>query len=100
MWGRLSIGGDVINNSSQYLRTDEANLLGQISGYTVVNLRAVYTINSHFSIFGRVDNVFDRRYYTFGVLGDATDVFPDFENPRFLSPAQPRGAWVGLRVAL
>ena len=100
LWGRLSIGGDVINNSSQYLRTDEANLLGQISGYTVVNLRAVYTINSHFSIFGRIDNVFDRRYYTFGVLGDATDVFPDFENPRFLSPAQPRGAWVGLRVAL
>jgi len=51
-------------------------------------------------VFGRIDNVFDRKYYTFGILGDADEIFPDFDNPRFVSPAQPRGAWVGLRVAL
>ena len=100
LFGHLSLGGDVVHNSSQYLRTDEANLLGQISGYTVVNLRAVYAINQHVSLFGRIDNLFDRHYYTFGVLGQPGDVFPYFTDPRFLSPAQPRGAWAGLRIAL
>jgi len=52
------------------------------------------------SLFGRIDNVFDRRYYTFGTLGDPTEVFPDFTDSRFMSPATPRGAWIGVRVAL
>jgi len=34
------------------------------------------------------------------ILGDADEIFPDFDNPRFVSPAQPRGAWLGIRVAL
>jgi iron complex outermembrane recepter protein len=96
----FTIGGDMVANSGQYLRGDEANLLPKIGGYAVFNLRAVYTFNEHVSLFGRIDNVFDRRYYTFGILGDAGEVFPDFEDPRFVSPAQPRGAWVGVRVAL
>ena len=96
----MSIGGDVIVNSGQYLRSDEANLLPQIPGYAVFNLRAVYAFNERVSVFGRIDNLFDRKYYTFGILGDASRVFPDFEDPRFVSPAQPRAAWVGVRVAL
>jgi len=100
IWRGLSIGGDVIANSGQYLRSDEANLLGQIPGYAVFNLRAVYTFNEHVSVFGNFNNVFDRKYYTFGVLGDPTRVFPDFDDPRFYSPAQPRAAWVGVRVTL
>jgi outer membrane receptor protein involved in Fe transport len=95
----FSIGGDFLANSGQYLRSDEANLLGKTAGYVVMNLRAVYTFNPHVSLFGRIDNVFDRRYYTFGTLGDPDEVFPDFEDPRFYSPAQPRGAWLGVRVA-
>jgi iron complex outermembrane receptor protein len=100
IWRGLSIGGDVIANSGQYLRSDEANLLAQIPGYAVFNLRAVYTFNEHVSVFGNVNNVFDRQYYTFGVLGNPQLVFPEFDDPRFQSPAQPRAAWVGVRVAL
>ncbi len=96
----FTIGGDMVANSGQYLRGDEANRLPKLGGYAVFNLRAVYAFNEHVSVFGRIDNVFDRKYYTFGILGDADEIFPDFDNPRFVSPAQPRGAWVGLRVAL
>jgi outer membrane receptor protein involved in Fe transport len=96
----FTVGGDMVANSGQYLRGDEANLLSQLGGYAVFNLHAVYAFNEHVSVFGRVDNVFDRKYYTFGILGDANEVFPNFEDPRFVSPAQPRGAWVGVRVAL
>jgi outer membrane receptor protein involved in Fe transport len=100
VWQRLSVGGDMVANSGQYMRTDEANLLPKVPGYAVFNLRAVYVFNEHFSVFGRIDNVFDRKYYTFGILGEPDEVFPDFEDPRFYSPAQPRAAWVGVRVAL
>ena len=96
----FSIGGDVIANSGQYLRSDEANLLAKTPGYTVVNLRAIYNLNAHVSVFGRVENVFDRKYYTFGTLGEPDEVFPEFEDPRFYSPAQPRAAWIGVRIAL
>jgi outer membrane receptor protein involved in Fe transport len=97
---RFSIGGDVVAASGQYLRSDEANLLPKVPGYAVVNLRAVYAFNAHVSVFGRIDNVFDRKYYTFGTLGEPDEVFPDFEDPRFYGPAAPRGAWIGVRVAL
>jgi outer membrane receptor protein involved in Fe transport len=96
----FSVGGDVVAASGQYLRSDEANLLPKIPGYAVVNLRAVYAFNDHVSVFGRIDNVFDRKYYTFGILGEPDEVFPDFEDPRFYGPAAPRGAWIGVRVAL
>jgi outer membrane receptor protein involved in Fe transport len=96
----FSVGGDVVAASDQYLRNDEANLLPEVPGYCVVNLRASYTFNDHISVFGRIDNVFDRKYYTFGTLGEPDEVFPDFEDPRFYGPAAPRGAWIGVRVAL
>lgn len=95
-----TVGGDLVRNSSQYLRSDEANLLPPVKGFTVVNLRTQFTLNRHVTFFGRVDNVFDRRYVTFGTLGEPDEIFPDFEDPRFLSPAQPRAAWLGLRLTL
>ena len=100
VWQGLSVGGDFVTNSGQYYRGDEANLLAKVPGYAVFNLRALYTFNEHVSLFARVDNVFDRKYYTFGILGEPDEVFPDFDDPRFVSPAQPRAAWVGVRVAL
>jgi iron complex outermembrane receptor protein len=96
----FSIGADVVANSGQYLRSDEANLLASTAGYTLLNLRANYMFNPHVSVFARVDNMFDKRFVTFGTLGDAGEVLPDFEDARFLGPGQPRGAWVGVKVAL
>jgi outer membrane receptor protein involved in Fe transport len=97
---RLGIGADVVANSGQYLRGDEANLLPRTGGYAVVNLRARWTLNAHATLFARIDNVFDRRYVTFGSLGDPVELFPAFDDPRFLGPAPPRAGWIGLRLAL
>lgn len=41
-------------------------------------------------------NLFNRNRDNFGTLGNATDVFPGFSNPRFLSPGMPRGEWISL----
>jgi vitamin B12 transporter len=52
-------------------------------GYTVVNLAASFDIDKHFTVFGRVDNLFDRH----------------FQSPvGFLQP--PLGAFAGIRAQL
>jgi iron complex outermembrane receptor protein len=98
--GALSAGGDVVYNSARYLRGDESNQVRPVGGYAVANLRASYRFNEHIAAFARIENVFDRRYYSFGVLGDASGIYPDIADPRFLSPAAPRGTWIGITVDL
>jgi iron complex outermembrane recepter protein len=94
----LALGAAAIGNSGQYYRGDEANLLPQIPGYVVVNLRADYTFARWISGFVRIDNVFNADYASFGVLGNATAVFPTFTDPRFQGPGQPRAFWAGVNL--
>jgi outer membrane receptor protein involved in Fe transport len=53
-----------------------------------------------FTVFARVENVFDEDYETFGLLGEPDEVFENFADPRFLGAGPPRGAWVGVRIEL
>jgi outer membrane receptor protein involved in Fe transport len=96
----FSVGGELLAQSGQFLRGDESNQLGPVAGFAVVNLHARWDPTPHLGFFARIDNLFDRRYATFGALGDASEVIPGISDPRFLGPAPPRGAWVGLRVRL
>jgi iron complex outermembrane recepter protein len=98
--GTLGIGADLVAFSGQYLRGDEANRLAPIGGYAVLDLRATRTLGAHATVYARIDNVFDRRYASFGTLGDARDVLPGITDPRFATQGAPRAAWVGVRVAL
>ncbi len=95
---KFTVGGDVMINSSQYFRGDEANLLPPLGGFAVFNLRAVYRVMTHVSVFARVQNLFDRTYSDFGVIGNASTVLPQFTDPRLVSPGAPRGEWVGVSV--
>jgi len=95
----FSVGVDVIANSAQYYRGDEANLLAPLPGFVVVNLRAAYRLARPVSVFAIVSNLFDAEYGTFGVLGDPTPVLgPTYTDPRFIGPGAPRAAWVGVDV--
>jgi outer membrane receptor protein involved in Fe transport len=97
---RMTVGATLVANSSQYLRGDEANLLAQVDGFTVVNLLASYTVARRIALSGRVTNVFDTEYSTFGLLGEADDVLGDeFDDPRFVGPGAPRAAWVGISIS-
>ncbi len=111
---RVGIGG--VARSGVYLRGDESNQLARTSGYTIFNLTAEYRIGP-LAIFGRVDNLFDTDYETFGILGECE--LEDGEEQcagevtinghglegnvhhtnRFLSPGAPRGVFVGLRYS-
>jgi outer membrane receptor protein involved in Fe transport len=96
----LSLGADIEFRSGVYLRGDEINVLGTTGSSTVLNLRGAYRFNERCSVFARIENVFDTQYETFGVLGEPDEVFPAFEDARFMGAGPPRGVWLGLRLRL
>jgi len=100
----LKIGGDALYVTSQFFAGDESNQAARLPGYSVFNLHASYQINKTFQLFGRVDNIFDKRYSTFGTFFDMGDV-PNFANggeaftdPRTVTPARPRAFYAGLKA--
>ena len=95
----LTFGADVLASSGAYFRGDEGNLLDQLDGYSLLNVRAEYRFGERASVFASIDNLLDERYETFGLFGEADDVLGDeFDEPFFVGPGAPRAAWVGVRV--
>lgn len=98
---QLVLGGEIVYNSGQFLRGDEANLLVQTDDFAVANLHGEYKINESLTVIAKVQNLFDVEYETFGLLGEPDEILgPAFDDPRFLGPGPERGAWVGVRVNL
>jgi len=96
----LTFGADVLASSGSFFRGDEGNLLDELDGYSVINLRAEYRIGERASVFASIDNLLDEEYETFGLFGEADDVLgDDFDEPYFVGPGAPRAAWIGVRVA-
>ncbi len=95
---KFTVGTDLVYNSDQHFRGDEANLLDTIDGYVVVNARASYQFNKNISVFGNVNNLFDTDYESFGLLGGPDEIFPGFSDPRFVGVGSPISAYVGMKV--
>ena len=101
---QLKVGGDALFVSSQFFAGDESNQAPRLPSYAVFNAHASYQINKTFKLYGRVDNIFDRRYATFGTFFETDDV-PNFANggaeftdARTVSPARPRAFYAGLKA--
>ncbi|HCH0556545.1 TPA: TonB-dependent receptor [Pseudomonas aeruginosa] len=93
----LRIGVDGQYRSSQSLRGDESNQLAPLGGYALFGLHARWDVTPRLQLSARIENLTDRRYASFGTLGEPGDVFPGDSDPRFLGPGAPRGGWVGAR---
>lgn len=104
------IGTNIVAFSDQYAYGNENNEHngvggdGKLSGYAVVNLDTRYNFaNSGWQLFGRVNNIFDREYYSAGLLGenffDETGAYDggDDEPAFLLAPGAPIAGWVGVR---
>lgn len=105
-----SIGTNIVAFTDQYAYGNENNEHdgvggdGKLSGYAVVNLDTRYKFgNTGWQLFGRVNNIFDREYYTAGLLGenffDDTGAYDGGEDEAefLLAPGAPIGGWVGVR---
>ena len=102
------IGTNILAFSDQYSFGNENNEHqgegAKVSGYTVVNLDTRYKFgNTGWQLFGRVNNIFDKEYYTAGMLGenffDETGAFNggDDEFSFLVAPGAPLAGWIGVR---
>ncbi len=122
----LWIGGNVAVFSDQYVRGNENNQTqvgtysditgnartflgsGTAGGYAVVNVNARYRPDPRWEIFARVNNIFDRKFYSGGILAEnpfnSAGVFQtntnDWSRQTFYAPGAPLGIWVGIRFLL
>mgnify|MGYP000853831839 CR=1 FL=1 len=102
----LRLGGDVQAFSGQYVRGNENNQAdgGRLGGYAVLNLNAEAKLGGGWQLFAKLNNVFDRKYATAGLLGENPFVGGSFQpdpanwrSETFVAPGAPRAAWVGVR---
>jgi len=91
--------------STVYARGDENNLdaNGRVPGYALVNVDTRYQLSGRVQLFARVDNLFNRRFANFGILGDNVFTGPgqsfDAANARaeqFRGYGAPRGVEIGV----
>ena len=105
----FTLGAGMFAQDSQFVRGNENNLdpSGKISGYAVFVVDARWKFAPGWEVFGEINNIFNRKYNSSGVLGtnffngpgntfDATATTREV----FYSPAAPLGAWIGIRYAL
>jgi len=100
---KLILGADLVYNGKQYMRGDEANLLAPLAAYYIVILRTQYRLSKKLSAFAKVYNLFNRKYETFGELGDPTGGIPALSHltdPRFRTPSSPTSIQAGVRCIL
>jgi outer membrane receptor protein involved in Fe transport len=95
--------------SGQYARGDENNLdkSGRVPGYALVNFDLRYRFAPGWELFASVNNIFDTRYQSFGILGvnffrgPGNTYAPALaQSEQFRSPGAPLGARVGVGYAL
>jgi outer membrane receptor protein involved in Fe transport len=98
---QLTMGIDARFNSEQVFRGDEANLNSKVGAFWVFNFRTEYRVNDIVTLFGRVDNILDREYKTFGLYGEPDEVLGDeFDDPKFVGVGAPRAGWLGIRLSI
>lgn len=103
-----TIGSTLVAFSDQYSQGNQNNdhqgAGAKTSGYAIVNLDTRYRFNnSGWQVFGKINNIFDKEYFTGGLLGenffDERGAFNGGEDEpsALVSPGAPRAAWVGVR---
>jgi iron complex outermembrane receptor protein len=96
----VSIDGQV--SSGRWLLGDEANLTRPTASYWLTDLSAGFRPAAEVELFGEIDNLFDRKYATFGAFAETSAVAfaeaPGIADPRALSPGAPRTWLVGARL--
>jgi outer membrane receptor protein involved in Fe transport len=103
---RLSLGLGWAWFGRQYARGDENNrdVHGALSSYSVAQASARYRPGRDWEVSLKVDNLFDRDYRSFGVLGrnffagpggtfNSAATVPE----QFVTPGAPRAVWIALR---
>jgi outer membrane receptor protein involved in Fe transport len=71
----------------------------KVKGYALFNLNTTYKAQKGFELFGKIDNVFNRRYETYAMLA-ADNLYDDNDQTlsKFVAPGATRTYMAGLRL--
>lgn len=112
---KMTIGGTLLTTSSLVTQgnedgkiPDDETVNAKINGYTLLHLHANYEAEKGLDYFARINNVFDTRFETYGMMamsmfnanGSLIDSSTSATGPnvsRFVAPGAPRHLMVGLR---
>lgn len=113
---KMTLGGSVLATSSLTTQGNEDGLIGpensevtavdaKIKGYALLNLHANYEAEKGLDYFARINNVFDTRFETYGMMAMSMfqangNLIADPAGPnvsRFVAPGAPRHLMIGLR---
>ena len=99
---KWNIGGNLIFETAQFYFGDSSNQDPPLPGYFIVNLRSSYQVTDNVEAFVLVENLFDRKYSTYGIFGDVTKTplpgVPNPSDPRFISVGAPLAGYGGVRI--
>ena len=109
---KLSLGASMVHTSSIVSQGNEDGLLASglagsanVKGYNLLHLKANYQVQKGLELFGKINNVLDTRYESYGLLHQ-NNFNPDGsllgagDNPslsKFIAPGAPRTYMAGLR---
>lgn len=106
---QVRLGLDLVAAGEQVVAGNESGTqpeLGKLAGYGVLNARASWQFASGWEAWLRVDNLTDKRFATTAAgnydFFPGGNVLPAGQQPqpaRFIGPAAPRSAFVGVRYA-
>ena len=110
---KMTIGGTLLTTSSLVTQgnedgkiPDDETVDAKINGYTLLHVHANYEAQKGLDYFARVNNVFDTRFETYGMMAMnafsasgslLTTPSTDATVNRFVAPGAPRHLMVGLR---
>lgn len=98
-------GGDLAVVGERYYVGDDSNLNQKLPSYAVVNLHTSYDVTPNVTLFGVINNLFDKRYALFGTYFEAQGTSKAglpiaLTDQRTQVPGQPFAIYGGVRVRL
>lgn len=95
---RAKLGADFLYTSQQYYVGDASNQEQMLPSYWTVSLNGSYKVTKNLEAFVLVNNIFDRKFYTYGTYFETDQLYQAFNNPQSVTPAQPLSAYGGVRL--
>jgi iron complex outermembrane receptor protein len=97
-----TIGGDLEYFGSQNLVGDNSNQNARLTPYMLANIRTAYQVTENVQVFGKINNLFDRRYASFGTYfetgGVGQPITANLTDPRSITLGQPVSFFGGMKV--
>jgi outer membrane receptor protein involved in Fe transport len=99
--GTVIATSNLVSQGNEDGQSEEGPANAKVDGYLLLNMHANYSVTKGLDYFARLNNVFDRRYETYGLMSDslfnsAGVASSTVGASRFVAPGAPRAILVGL----